>query len=411
MNELGQLYHEATATTRPPSAQAVTQRIQRRFRRRRAGRYGAGVLVAVALVLGGVAWHGAGTMPPAPIDTAARLPADRPVGRGEYVQPYFASDGNTPRNALLRTRSGARYVVPGRIGPSAAGMGTPLSPTGRWLVSSIGDQVVVRDLTAKRTYRTGRAGADGIPVAWSSNERWLVLRGAPDGNHIDDTLFRVDLHSGAVLRLATGAHRSAGEIAAILPNGDPVFQVPGSRPTPKPAKESLLKSGSGVYQVADPNTGALRTAYTVPNAQLWHSEDVARIDPAAPKHQPRLAWMPSTRVPLIVSPDGGQGAAVTTRYGRRSTLSLGVVDLRHDTERAVNVVVDANGTTADGIAAVREWRPVTLDHGRLTVLGRTGMNAYVVRLTIDLAHGNALAVQKIHYPEDSLPAGAVSTEE
>jgi hypothetical protein len=154
------------------------------------------------------------------------------------------------------------------------------------------------------------------------------------------------------------------------------------------------------------------TEYAVPDAQLWHSEDVARIDPAAPKHRPRLAWMPGTRAPLIVSPDGTRAAVVTTRYGKRSTLSLGVVDLRHHTVKSVRVVLDANGTTADGMAAAREWRPITLDDdGRFAVLGMTGMNAYVVRLTIDLGHDNALAVQQIHYPEDSLAAGSVSTQE
>ncbi|BCJ34387.1 hypothetical protein Athai_18900 [Actinocatenispora thailandica] len=408
MNELGQLYEEATATSRPASAQAVTQRIQRRFRRRRAGRFGVGALAAAALVLGGVAWHGGGATPPAPIDTAAQLPANRPVGRGEYLQPYFANDG-TPRNALLRTRSGSRYVVPGQVGPSVALMGTPLSPNGRWLVTYAGTDVVVRDLTGNRSYRTGRAGKDGIPVAWSSNDRWLVLRGAPDGNRVDDTLFRVDLRNGAVRKLALGAHHSAAEIAAILPSGEPVFEVPGSKPTPKPTKAPQQRYGTGIYQVVDPGTGALRKGYSVPNAQLWQAEDVARIDPASPKHTPRLAWVAQTRSPLILSPDATQGAAVTTQYGRRTTLRLGVLDVTGGVGRAVNVVISPNGTAADGISAVREWRPVTLDHGKLTVLGRTGSNAYVVRLTIDLAAHNAVAVDKIHYPEDSLPAGVVST--
>lgn len=408
MNELGQLYQEATETSRPPSAQAVTQRIQRRFRRRRAGRFGAGVLAAAALVVGGVAWHGGGTTPPAPIDSATRLPTDHAVGVGEYVQPHFASDGSTPTNATLKTRSGTLYVAPGRIGPTQATLGTPLSPNGRWLVTSIGRQVVVRDLTGRTMYRTKAAGRAGVPVAWSPDGRWLVLRKAPDDNRIDDGLFRMDLHSGTVRQLAIGAHHNAGELAAILPNGNPVFEVPGTRPKPKPTSDRQSTFGSGVYQVVDPTTGTLSSEYTVPYAQWWEAQDVARIDPAAPKHKPHLAWMPGTRSPLIMSPDGSQGATVTTRYTKGATLRLGVVDVRHDTEKYINVNVAPYQGSAPELSAVREWRPITLDHGKLILLGLTGTSAYPVQLTIDLTDGDIAILAKIHYPEGSLPAGVVS---
>ncbi|MEV0841585.1 hypothetical protein AB0I55_18785 [Actinocatenispora sera] len=410
MNELGQLYQEATETSRPPSARAVTESIQRRLRRRRTGRFGVGVLAAAALVAGGVAWHGGIGTPSTSISAASQLPADRAVGTGEYLQPQEGKDGTT----VLHTTSGARYDLPGRIGPTAAALGTPLSPDGRWVVTSVGNEVVARDLTSHRTYRTARAGKDGFPVAWSADGRWLVLRAAPNDNVIHNRLYRVDLTNGTVRQLAIG-NQDADRLAAILPNGHPVFQVPRDKPRAKPTAAKLLGYATGEYQEVDPDTGTALRYHPVYHAQVWRAQHTSRTHPAT------LSWVPQARTPLVVSPDNHDGAAAVSEPDN-GQLTIGKVQILGDerpygsdpTKRgsapgnkseALGTPFAPAGVPADTAAAVREWRPVSLVHGKLTLLGRTQQGSYIYRITVNFSDGSMLSGQKVDYPAGSLPAG------
>ncbi|HTF08266.1 MAG TPA: hypothetical protein VK659_08850 [Asanoa sp.] len=92
------------------------------------------------------------------------LPADRGVGEGALVYRRGVK-------ALLLTRDGASYAVPG---DGVRG----LSPDGRWLAYAFGGELVLRSLVDTRT----RRAADSDVTGWSSDGKQVVLAlRMPDG--------------------------------------------------------------------------------------------------------------------------------------------------------------------------------------------------------------------------------------
>ena len=117
---------------------------------------------------------------------ASPLPLDHACGPASLL--YSLHRPGSPY--YLVAQDGRQYLVPANYS-RAEPFAITLSPDGRWLAWTDGNDFRLRDLTGVAVRRVER-NHPGYGAIWSSDNRWLLL----DGPHA--VYWMVDVHTGAV---------------------------------------------------------------------------------------------------------------------------------------------------------------------------------------------------------------------
>lgn len=178
----------------------------------------------------------------------------------------------------------------------------------------------------------------------------------------------------------------------MLPSGDVL--VPGSPPAMSMSRHDAADGTSRMlgpvqYQAVDPTNKAAHGQFRVPDAAVWTK--VSHDGHGNKSESGKYIWRLSIR-PVTTTPDGRHGVVA-----EGSTMRL--VDLATGDVSAIDLG-DVSGYTRP--AGVREWQPVGLRDGRLTLMGRSAHGGYVARLTIDVTTQRAVGMTRLDYPAGSL---------